>query len=89
MGVAVDFRNTGVGVMVKVVIIVVDAAMARTVLNILRGKLLVAAMGAARWVLPIYVHLQQNGEIEADLEKKGREREWLECDYSMLNKLGF
>lgn len=70
MGVAVDFRDTGVGLMVKVVIVaVVVVAVVGTVLNILRGKLLVAAMGAAWWILPIDVHLQQNGEIEADLQR--------------------
>lgn len=72
MGVAVDFRNAGVGAMVKgviVVVVVAVTAMIGTVLNILRGKLLVAAVGAARRILPIDVHLQQNGEIEADLQR--------------------
>lgn len=69
MGVAVDFRNAGVGAMVKGVIVVAVTAMIGTVLNILRGKLLVAAVGAARRILPIDVHLQQNGEIEADLQR--------------------
>lgn len=74
MGVAVDFRNTGVGAMVKgvivvVVVVVAVTAMIGTVLNILRGKLLVAAVGAAWRILPIDIHLQQNGEIEADLQR--------------------
>lgn len=33
------------------------------------GKLLVAAVAATRRILPIDVHLQQYGEIEADLQR--------------------
>lgn len=71
MGVAVDLRRgSGVGVVVvKIAVGVVVVAMAGTVLNILRGKLLVAAMGAAGWILSIDVHLQQDGKIEADLQR--------------------
>lgn len=78
MGVGVDLvgrRNAGVGVViVKIavgVVVVVAAGMVAigAVLNILRGKLLVAAMGAAGWILSIDVHLQQDGKIEADLQR--------------------
>lgn len=69
LGVAADFGDVsgGVGVMVdaagEVVVVAADA-----VLNILGGKLLVAAVGAAGRIPTVYVHLQQDGEIEANLE---------------------
>lgn len=37
----------------------------------LGGKLLIAAMGVARrWTLAVQVHLQQDGDVEADLCKR-------------------
>lgn len=74
MGVAVDLcRSAGVGLVVVIVKIAVGVVVvAGTVLNILRGKLLVTAMGAAGRIFPIDVHLQQDGKIEADLEGNGK-----------------
>lgn len=66
MRVAVDLcRVTDCNVVIVKIRVVI--AVTGAVLNILRGKLLVAAMGAAGWIFPIDVHLQQDGKVETDL----------------------
>lgn len=64
LGVAVDLSDAGVVMMVANVVVITVA-----VLNILGGKLLVSAV-AATWGIPtINIHLQQDSEIEADLQR--------------------
>lgn len=70
LGVAVDLgRGRGAragAVRVKDVVVV---AVAVGLMNILGGKLLVAAVAAARRILTIDVHLQQDRQIQADLQR--------------------
>lgn len=68
MRVAVDLcRVTDCNVVIVKIRVVI--AVTGAVLNILRGKLLVAAMSAAGGIFPIDVHLQQDGKVETDLQR--------------------
>lgn len=69
LGVAVDLGDVcwvGAGAVGAENGVVVAVAVG---LNILGGKLLVAAVRAARRILTIDVHLQQDRQIQADLQR--------------------
>lgn len=68
LGVAVDLGGclVGTGAVGTENAVVVAVAVG---LNILGGKLLVAAVRAARRILTIDVHLQQDRQIQADLQR--------------------
>lgn len=68
MGVAIYFSNAGI-VIVAVMVKIANNVVTVAVLNILGGKLLVTAVDVTGWILAIDVHLQQDGEIKADLQR--------------------